>query len=321
MTGQDLLRLVDALQLPDEIFTRSNYRFDSVEALALTCACLASACNEFDLSARYNRSQSSISEVVNEMVALLDDDWGHLLHFNSSHLLSPTNLKYYSDTIYKSGAPLQGVWGFIDCTIRPMCRPSHYQRQAYNGHKHFHGLKYQVVMLPNRLFGHLFGPIEARHNDTFTLAESGLVDECILHAKLPGTLEGGGGVGGVVDESASGMDTSDGPCYLQLFGDLAYGLDRQIISPFPQPGRTEDQQEWNTRMSKVRIEVKHGFTLVTNSWRLLEVDWKLHVFQSPVGRYYRVAVLLTNALACLQPNQVSQYFNCAPPSLEEYFHN
>lgn len=320
MTSQDLLRLVDALQLPEEIFTSSGYRFDCVEAFALTCAHLASACDEFDLSVRYHRSQSSISEISNEVVTLLDERWEHLLHFDSNALLLPANLKVYSDTIHKSGAPLHSVWGFIDCTIRVMCRPSHHQRQAYNGHKRFHGLKYQAVMLPNGLFGHLFGPIEARHNDAYTLTESGLMEECALHAKLPNVLEDTGEGGGAGD-GGGGMDTSMGPSCLQLFGDPAYGLNSQIISPFPKPGRHDDRQEWNTRMSKVRIEVEHGFTLVTNNWRLLGAKWKLHVFQSPVGRYYRVGVLLTNALACLQPNQVSQYFNCPPPSLEEYFHD
>ena len=135
----------------------------------------------------------------------------------------------------------------------------------------------------------------------FMLAESNLMDECALHAKLTGASR----------ESH----------YLQLFGDPAYGLNRHIISPFSKQGRADDKQEWNTRMSKVRIEVEHGFSLVTKTWRFLEAEWKHHIFQSPVGRYYRVGVLLTNALACLRPNQVSQYFNCLLPSLEEYFYN
>jgi hypothetical protein len=315
MTGQDLLHVVDILQLPDEIFTCGNYRFDRVEAFAITCARLASSADEFELCTRYDRSQSSISEVFNEVITILDERWEHLLRFDANHLLSPENLKNYSDAVYESGAPLHGVWGFIDCTIRPMCRPSRHQRQAYNGHKHYHGLKYQAVMLPNGLFGHLFGPIEGCHNDTYTLAESGLMDECLIHAKLPDGLE----VSGEVDEDTNGMHAFTDSRQLQLFGDPAYGLDSLIICPFPKPGRTDDQQEWNTRMSKVRIEVEHGFSLVLNNWRLLAARWKLRVFLSPIGRYYRVAVLLTNALACLWPNQVSQYFRCAPPSLEEYF--
>ena len=317
MTGEDLLHLVDVLQLPEEIFTRSNYQFDRVEVFALACAYLASASNEFDLCARYNCSQSSISEIFNEVITFIDERWEHLLHFDSNHLLSPENLKRYSEAVYNSGALLQGVWGFIDCTVQPICRPSYHQRQVYNGHKHFHGLKYQAVMLPNGLFGHLYGPIEGRHNDAFTLAESGLMDECVLHAKLPDTSADIGEADKGADESTGGVE----PRYLQLFGDPAYGLNTQIISPFPKLGRTDDQQEWNTQMSKVRIEVEHGFALVANNWRLLGARWKLRVFLSPVGRYYRVGVLLTNALACLRPNQVSQYFDCTPPSLTDYFHN
>ena len=162
------------------------------------------------------------------MVTLLDERWEHLLQFDSNYLLSPTNLECYSDAIYKCGAPLQGVWGFIDCTVRPMCCPSNHQCQVYNGHKHFHGLKYQAMMLPNGLFGHLFSPIEGRHNDTFMLAESGLINECTLHTKLPVALEDGD------------KDTSMEPRCLQLFGDPAYGLNRQIISPFPKSGRTNN---------------------------------------------------------------------------------
>lgn len=300
MTGNELLRLVDALELPEVISTRNSYEFSCVEALALTCARLASAGDEFDLSVRYNRSQSSISEIFNEVIVFLDEHWKHLLHFDSSHLLSPTNLERYANAIYESGAPLQFVWGFIDCTVWPVCRPSHYQRQAYNGHKHYHGLKYQAVMLPNRLFGHLYGPIEGCHNDTFALDESGLAENCLLHAKLP--------------------ETSGEPRYFRLFGDPAYGLNGQIICPFPKQGRTNDKQKWNTQMSKARIEVEHGFALVTNSWPFLKARWKHHIFQSPVGRYYRVGILLTNALACLHPNQVAQYFRCSPPFLEDYFH-
>jgi len=228
ITSQDIICLVDILQLPGEIFTHNNYWFSCVEAFTLTCARLASAGDEFDLCTWYNRSQSSISEIFNKVVTLLDEHWDHLLQFNSDHLFSPANLKCYSDTIYKCGAPLQGVWGFINCTVWPMCYPSNHQHQVYNGHKHFHNLKYQAVMLLNGLFGHLFSPIEGCHNNTFTLAESRLINECTLHAKLPVALEDGD------------KDTSMEPCCLQLFGDLAYGLNRQIISLFLKSGQTDD---------------------------------------------------------------------------------
>ena len=39
----------------------------------------------------------------------------------------------------------------------------------------------------------------------------------------------------------------------------------------------------------------------------------------PVGRMYRVAVLLANAHSCFYGNQSSLYFNIEPPSIEEDF--
>lgn len=126
---------------------------------------------------------------------------------------------------------MQGVWGFIDCTVQPMCCSSYYQHQAYNGHKNFHSLKYQAVMLLNGLFGHLYGLIEGQHNDALALDESGLVDECALYARCLG-----GGEGDVEASAVNGADTFEEVHYLQLFGDPAYGLNKQIISPFPRPG-------------------------------------------------------------------------------------
>ncbi|KAJ7189891.1 hypothetical protein GGX14DRAFT_580320 [Mycena pura] len=52
-------------------------------------------------------------------------------------------------------------------------------------------------------------------------------------------------------------------------------------------------------MAAVRIEVEHGFAHIIAQWPFLNAWWKMRVFQSPT----------------------SQYFNCAPPALEEYFHD
>ncbi|KAJ6600829.1 hypothetical protein B0H10DRAFT_1887659, partial [Mycena sp. CBHHK59/15] len=43
-------------------------------------------------------------------------------------------------------------------------------------------------------------------------------------------------------------------------------------------------------MSAVRIEVEHGFGIVANLWPFLNAGWKMQLYSSPVGRYYRVAL-------------------------------
>jgi hypothetical protein len=117
-------------------------------------------------------------------------------------------------------------------------------------------------------------------------------------------------------------DTPDEGRYFQLFRDPAYGVSAHIQSPFAGIGdRTEEQMAWNKKMSEVRIVVEHGYGIVSNTWPFLNAGWKMHLGGSPVGRYYRTGVLLTNAINCLRYNQVSQYFDCQPPELADYFHH
>lgn len=228
------------------------------------------------------------------------------MDFDLTHLLSPLNLKKYVAAVHDAGAPLSGIWGFIDCTIRWIACPSQWQRVAYNGHKKFHALKFQAIMLPNGIFAHLFGPEPGQHNNNFLLNKSQLIDTCAKFAVRDGTDE----------------HTPAEARFLQIFGDPAYGISNQIISPFAGAGkRTETELEWNEAMASVRIEVEHGFGIVANKWPFLNAGWKMHLNSSPVGRYYRTGVLLSNALTCLNKNQVSRYFNCQPPELFNYFYD
>jgi hypothetical protein len=94
------------------------------------------------------------------------------------------------------------------------------------------------------------------------------------------------------------------------------------MSPYSGAGEhTEEEKEWNAKMSAMQIEVEHRFGIEANLWPFLNASWKMQIYSSPVGWYYRVGVLLTNCLNCLCPNQVAQYFDCLPPSLSEYLHD
>ncbi|KAL1759138.1 hypothetical protein FB107DRAFT_186023, partial [Schizophyllum commune] len=146
-TAADLITVVDALKIPPSFTTRSHHRFTGLEAFALTLARFRSEGELDNLSILYDRSHSALSEAVNYIVEYVDRRWHHLLDFDSNGLLHPTRLEAYARAIHRHGAPLWGVWGFIDCTIRRIARPSWYQRVAYNGYKKFHALKYQAIML------------------------------------------------------------------------------------------------------------------------------------------------------------------------------
>ncbi|KAI5821885.1 hypothetical protein K523DRAFT_257781, partial [Schizophyllum commune Tattone D] len=108
--------------------------------------------------------------------------------------------------------------------------------------------------------------------------------------------------------------------FLQVFGDPAYGLNHHIVSPFMSETPSEDEVAWNEDMGSVRVEVEHGFGNVTRLWPFLDAHWKLKVYASPVGAYYRFGVLMSNVVNCVCPNQVATVFGCEPPTLSEYLH-
>ncbi|EJF56436.1 hypothetical protein DICSQDRAFT_150443 [Dichomitus squalens LYAD-421 SS1] len=140
---------------------------------------------------------------------------------------------------------------------------------------------------------------------SISLSESGLLDQCAKYAVQEG-----------VDD-----DTPLEHRYFQLYGDPAYGVNPFLVSPFSGPGQcTDAEQELNSRMSGARIEVEHGFGVVLTTWPFLYTFWKHRLYQSPIGRYYRVAVLFTNARNCFRPNQTALHFDCRPPELRDYFH-
>ncbi|KAJ3752078.1 hypothetical protein EV360DRAFT_26278, partial [Lentinula raphanica] len=146
-TASEIIELADILDLPELIRTRSRYTYTSVEALGLLLLRFRHGTDEFELSTRYNRSQSAISEILTWMVRFLDERWKHLLDCDQEGILHPDKLVTYANAITGLGSPLKNCIAFLDCTIRRVCRPGWGQNVAYNGYKKFHALKYQALML------------------------------------------------------------------------------------------------------------------------------------------------------------------------------
>ena len=82
----------------------------------------------------------------------------------------------YADAIHNKGAVSDNCFGFIDDTVRPICRPKENQRMVYNGHKRVHTLKFKFNC-SNYLIANLFGPVEGRRHEICMLAMSGLLPE------------------------------------------------------------------------------------------------------------------------------------------------
>ena len=194
-----------------------------------------------------------------------------------------------SSAVRDNGCPVPNCWGFIDGTCMYICRPSYGQRSCYSGHKRQHCVKFQAVMTPCGLMAHVFGPIEGSRHDAFMLGESNL-----LQSLLEGHLQN-----------------------YCLYGDPAYPIRPQLLAPYR--GVVGDgETQFNKHMSKVQQSVEWGFGKVTKNFAFLDFKKNLKILLQPVAKYYLVGAFLMNCHTCLYGSQTSMYFNCAPPTLEQY---
>lgn len=120
------------------------------------------------------------------------------------------------------------------------------QRVFYNGHKRVHALKYQSIVTPDGLISHLYGPIEGRRHDSGILRESSLF-EVLRRMPCP---PGGG--------------------QYRVYGDPAYPLRPQLITPYQQEPLSAQQKRFNSEMSSGRIIVEWGFAKVLQYFGFVE---------------------------------------------------
>lgn len=293
----DLLKLLEVLRLPDPIVCYNGLNVSAVEGLCILLKYFAYPCRHLDMVSRFGRHPSQICIIKNQVLDIVYALWHHLLTTLNQPWLSPANLKIFADSIHAKGGALQNCWGFIDGTVRGVCRPGVHQRTLYNGHKKIHSLKFQAIAAPNGLVANLFGPVEGRRHDSGMLADSGLLEKLQQHSFAPdGTL-------------------------LCVYGDPAYPLRPHLQAPFKRAVLvlTPQQEAWNKSMSKVRVSVEWLFGDITNYFKFLDFKRNLKVGLSSVGKMYIVCVLLRNAHSCIYGSNTSEYFNLPPPDLEEYF--
>ena len=117
----------------------------------------------------------------------------------------------------------------------------------------------------------MFGPIEGKRHDAFMLGVSGLAEKLGRFQRPNGE-----------------------PCI--IYGDRAYGLTRNILAPFRGVRLTDDQQEFNSRMSKLRVSVEWGFDKICLLFAFLDFKKNLKILLQPIGKYYLVAAVLANSI-------------------------
>jgi hypothetical protein len=256
---------------------------------------LASPARLCDIEMQFGWEATRFSRITRLVAQYIYDRWKHLLRFDPTRL-TPHTLESFAHCMSAKGAPHHHVCSLMDGTLEEITRPTRNQRLVYNGWKQMHCLKYHVIISPDGMIIHLFGPIEGRRHDETCFKQSGVLDILKKHFWTP-TREP-----------------------LVVYGDPAYTVSTHVCTPYKGAALTEAEQLFNTRMSRIREPVEWVFKEIGEQFGFLNFAKNQKLLLQPVGLFYLVAVLLCNCHTTLHHPQISQYFRCKPPKLAKYLH-
>lgn len=149
-------------------------------------------------------------------------------------------------------------------------------------------------MMPNGIIAKLFGSVVGRRHDGHLLARSRLVQK--LEQKF---------------------NAFQNPPY--VYGDSAYPLRKFLMVPL-KGAFTRREKKVIKRMSSLRVCVEWKFSKIIAQFPFVDYKKNLKLYKQGVSKYFKVATILTNCHTCLYGSQVCDYFECDPPTLEEYLH-
>ena len=120
----DIYRLTEVLDLPDEIECYNGLVVDKVdhEALAMFLKRFSYPCRYADMVPLFSRPIPQICMSTNNVMNFIYYRWRRLLFDLNQPWLSRTNLERFAAAIRDRGAALENCCGFVDVTVRPISR-------------------------------------------------------------------------------------------------------------------------------------------------------------------------------------------------------
>ena len=146
----DLFQLLDALRIPKVMKTSSQDSATGLEALCILLRRLAYPNRWLELRKMFGRSNGSLNRIFYATLRIIDKCSSVLKTWDHSWL-TEDDFQEYAASIADKVEPgvIPDVFGFIDGTARPICRPIKFQRQMFSGHKRTHCTKWQSVVILN----------------------------------------------------------------------------------------------------------------------------------------------------------------------------
>lgn len=144
------------------------------------------------------------------------------------------------------------------------------------------------------MIGDMWGPAPGRRHDSYLLRQSNL-NTRLAALQLGKPFQG------------------------KVYGDAAYAVMSHIDRGYRGANLTNAQKAYNTELSRVRISVEWQFGKIVPLFSFVDFKKNLKLLLSPIGKYYMIAALLTNAHTTCYGCSTSTYFGMPAPSLEEFF--
>jgi hypothetical protein len=247
----------------------------------------------------FGKGASWISRVTKALRVLLVKTF----HYGLRHprVLSAEELRTFAAAVERiSGVDV--CFGFLDGTIRPVCKPQEAQGEFYNGKDRVHALKYQIVSTPDGMIRHLDGPWPGRRHDQHMVTSAPslrgipvLQNWLLQHPRTP-----------------------YGTAYF-IYADAGYSTAPCIETPWPDGAFNLEHEAYNQAMAASRIAVEWEFGHILFYWAAHHFKPQQKVMtEQGIGQVYTVSALLTNFYNCLHPSKTSTYFGVTPPSLRAY---
>jgi hypothetical protein len=248
-----------------------------------------------DMVLEFGLFLSELSEAFNWGLRFISSKFQCLL---SDMSLWADNVPVLKQAFVRKGFPVQlPCIGILDATLRPTCKPTTGQQAVYSGKHKSHGLKFELVVLPNGLTSWLFGPVEGRRHDCFVLNMGGLKNN----------LDG-------LNETCVMTYGSE----ICVIADKGYAIHKFIQTPYKGSNLDEQQLAFNDLVNSVRMCVEWNFSKITTYFAQLDFFRNQKILLSSIGTMYICAAFFSNCHTCFYGSETSAFFDCMPPTIEEY---
>jgi hypothetical protein len=125
---------VALLGLPNPVLTGNRLNVPAVEAVCILLHRLAHPMAAGLMVKFFGRSRTAISRIATFMSKFIHLNFRHLLQWPTA-ILTQERLVHYAWASHRVVGVMPNVIGYIDGTLRQVCRPTHGQRSIYTQRK------------------------------------------------------------------------------------------------------------------------------------------------------------------------------------------